>query len=75
MYKVYDFECPNGHVIEKFVPNGTRISRCDCGAEGTRMVSAPAFILDGSSGDFPGRHMRWVKEHEKAGQNNNLHND
>ena len=75
MYKIYDFKCPNGHVVEKLVPNGTRISRCDCGAEGTRMVSAPAFILDGSSGDFPGRHMRWVKEHEKAGQNNNLHND
>jgi len=75
MYKVYDFRCPNGHVVEKFVLNGTRISRCDCGAEGTRMVSAPAFILDGSSGDFPGRHMRWVKEHEKAGRNNNLHND
>jgi hypothetical protein len=75
MYKVYDFRCPNGHVVEKFVPNGTRISRCDCGAKGTRMVSAPAFILDGSSGDFPGRHMRWVREHEKAGQNSNLHND
>ena len=23
MYKIYDFECPNGHVVEKFVPNGT----------------------------------------------------
>ena len=75
MYKFYDFKCPNGHVVEKFVPSGTRISRCDCGADGTRMVSAPAFILNGSSGDFPGRHMRWVKEHEKAGRNNNLHND
>jgi len=75
MYKVYDFRCPNGHVVEKFVPNGTRTSRCDCGAEGTRMVSAPSFILEGHSGDFPGRHMKWVKEHEKAGQNSNLHND
>jgi hypothetical protein len=80
MYKVYDFRCPKGHVFEQFVRSGTEVI-------GTKMLSAPAFILDGHTGDFPGRHMRWVREHEKggqkpwvrehekAGQKPNLHND
>ena len=25
------------------------------------------FYLNGSDGSFPGAHMKWVKEHEKAG--------
>jgi len=67
MYKVYDFRCECGCVFEKFVTNGTTTSRCGCGSVATKTLSAPAFILDGSSGDFPGRHIRWVKEHEQAG--------
>ena len=38
------------------------------GANATKMVSAPSFHLDGSTGDFPGQHMKWVREHEKAGR-------
>jgi len=71
MIKVYDFRCDNGHVYEQFVDSGTEMSRCkECGASATKMLSAPAFILDGHTGDFPGRHMKWVKEHEKAGRPN-----
>jgi hypothetical protein len=69
MYKIYDFRCNKGHVFEKFVTQGVTTSRCGCGELATKTVSAPAFILDGSSGDFPGRHMKWIKEHEKAGSN------
>jgi hypothetical protein len=68
MYKIYDFRCTNGHVFEDFVKSGTTTSRCGCGANATKMVSAPSFHLDGSTGDFPGRHMKWVREHEKAGR-------
>ena len=68
MYKVYDFRCDNGHVFEDFVASGITTSRCGCGANATKMVSAPSFHLEGHSGDFPGRHMKWVKEHEKAGK-------
>ena len=68
MFKVYDFRCTNGHVFEDFVTSGTTTSRCGCGANATKMVSAPSFHLDGSTGDFPGRHMKWVREHEKAGR-------
>ena len=53
---------------EDFVKSGVTTSRCGCGANATKMVSAPSFHLDGSTGDFPGRHMKWVREHEKAGR-------
>jgi predicted nucleic acid-binding Zn ribbon protein len=65
MFKVYDFRCTNGHVFEEFVKDVTT-SRCGCGANATKMVSAPSFHLDGASG-FPRQHMKWVREHEKAG--------
>jgi len=69
MFKVYDFRCTNGHVNEEFVKPDVTESRCKtCGSDSTRLVSAPSFHLEGASGDFPGRHMRWVREHEKAGR-------
>ena len=70
MYKVFDFRCPNGHVHEEFVKAEVTESRCKtCGAVSTRIVSAPSFHLNGSDGTFPGAHMKWVREHEKAGKN------
>ena len=68
MYKVYDFRCDNGHVFENFVESGITTSRCGCGANATKLVSAPSFHFEGASGDSPGQHMKWVKEHEKAGK-------
>ena len=68
MYKIYDFRCENGHVFEEMVSKGVTTSRCGCGANATKMLSAPKCVLDGSSGDFPGRHMKWVREHEEAGR-------
>tara|TARA_R110002153_G_scaffold260815_2_gene420996 strand:- start:1270 stop:1482 length:213 start_codon:yes stop_codon:yes gene_type:complete len=68
MLKVFDFKCTNDHVFEEFVVSGTTTSRCGCGANATKVVSSPRFVLDGASGDFPGAHMKWVREHEKAGQ-------
>jgi hypothetical protein len=68
MIKVFDFKCTNDHVFEEFVESGTTTYRCSCGANATRVVSASRFVLDGASGDFPGAHMKWVREHEKAGR-------
>jgi hypothetical protein len=68
MYKVFDFRCKNGHIFEEFVEGRTTTSRCKCGSDATKIVSASNFVLDGSTGDFPGRHMKWVREHEKAGR-------
>ena len=68
MFKVFDFKCDNGHIFEDFVSKGATTSRCGCGANATKMVSATQTILNGASGDFPGAHMKWVREHEKAGR-------
>ncbi len=68
MIKVYDFKCTNDHYFEEFVEAGTTTSRCGCGANATRVVSATQCVLEGASGDFPGRHMKWVREHEQAGR-------
>jgi hypothetical protein len=68
MIKVFDFRCTNGHVFEEFVDQGVTTQRCGCGANATKIVSATQCILDGSTGDFPGRHMKWVREHEEAGR-------
>lgn len=68
MYRVYDFRCGEGHVFEKFVKPEITVCRCDCGSEATKLVSAPRCHLEGASGDFPGAHMKWVREHEKAGR-------
>ena len=68
MIKVFEFRCTNEHIFEEFVEQDTTISRCDCGANATKIVSATRHMLDGASGDFPGRHMKWVREHEKVGQ-------
>jgi hypothetical protein len=68
MIKVFDFRCKNGHLFEEFVDSTTTTTRCGCGAVATKVVSATPFVLDGSTGDFPGRHMKWVREHEEAGR-------
>ena len=68
MIRVFDFRCKNGHLFEEFVDSTTTTTSCGCGAVATKVVSATPFVLDGSTGDFPGRHMKWVREHEEAGR-------
>ena len=68
MIKVFEFRCTNGHIFEEFVESNITTSRCGCGANATKIVSATQHILDGSTGDFPGRHIKWVREHEEAGR-------
>lgn len=70
MIKVFEFRCENGHIFEEFVDSNITSSRCGCGANATKIVSATQHILDGASGDFPGKHIKWVREHEQAGQIN-----
>ena len=67
MIKVFEFKCTNGNIFEEFVEAGTTSSRCGCGANAIKIVSATPSLLEGASGDFPGRHSKWVREHEKAG--------
>lgn len=68
MIKVRDFKCTNNHYFEEFVADSVTTSRCGCGANATIVLSATKSYLDGSSGDFPGAHMRWVRDHERGGR-------
>lgn len=74
MIKVFDFRCTNGHLFEDFVDSSVTVSRCGCGANATKVMSATKCVLEGYSGDFPGRHMKWVREHKEAGKKGKLHN-
>lgn len=63
--RVFDFECQNGHRHEHFVPNGQTEVPCDtCGLVARKVLSAPAFKLEGWSGSFPGAAMKWERDHE-----------
>ena len=67
MRRIFDFKCPDGHVTERLIDVDLRRIRCECGKEAKRITSPVKCMLDGASGDFPGAHMKWVKEHESAG--------
>lgn len=69
MIKVFEFKCDQGHIFEEFVEGSVTSSRCGCGANATKIVSATNHVLEGASGDFPGKHSKWVREHSKAGTN------
>lgn len=70
MIRVFDYQCPEGHTSEHFVQAEDEGAQpCHvCGQAAHRMPSAPPCILEGHSGHFPGRAMKWEREHEKAGR-------
>jgi hypothetical protein len=67
MRKLWDFQCPKGHVSEHLVENGVQQVWCTCGDTSKRIISPININLDGSDPGFPGAHAKWVKEHERAG--------
>ena len=69
MIRVFDYQCPEGHVTEMFVSAEAGDQPCPvCGQVAARKPAAPPCILEGHSGHFPGRAMKWEREHEKAGR-------
>lgn len=64
MIRVFDFECPNGHVVEHFVDAGTEEVLCECGGIGRRKIPAPRAQLEGITGAFPGAADSWTKRRE-----------
>lgn len=59
--RLFDFKCPDGHVFEDLVAQGTTTTRCDCGLEAKRIISPVRSQLDPISGDFPDATKRWAK--------------
>lgn len=63
--RVFDFECPGGHISEHFVDAEQREAPCpECGAQASRLISAPRAKLEGFSGDFPTAGDHWVNMRE-----------
>ena len=61
-----DYRCNHcEHKFEAFVD-----SKCPkCGGDTRRLVSAPAFHLEGISGHFPTAADKWARDHElRAGR-------
>jgi hypothetical protein len=62
MMRLFDFQCTNNHVTERFVDVETRTIKCPlCEEFSHRMISAPRANLEGFSGDFPGAYDRWSR--------------
>jgi len=62
MKRIYDFKCPDGHYVEKFVDESVYQDTCDiCNQESTRVVSCRGILLDPISGDYPTATMKWAK--------------
>ena len=63
MRRMYEFACINGHKTERFVDYELTSFVCECFEESHRILSAPAFKLEGWSGAFPSAHGRFEKSH------------
>jgi hypothetical protein len=63
MRRMYEFACINGHKTDRFVVYETTSLKCECGEETHRILSAPAFRLEGWSGSFPTAHGKFDKSH------------
>ena len=60
---MYEYVCENGHKTDRFVDYETTSLVCECYEESHRILSAPAFKLEGWSGAFPSAHGRFEKSH------------
>ena len=63
MRRMFEFACVNGHKTERFVVYETTSLKCECGEDSHRILSAPAFKLEGWSGAFPSAHGKFEKSH------------
>lgn len=59
--RVYDFLCPNGHRVERFVNSDIVENECECGAMGHRQIATPRVQLEGITGAFPGAADKWER--------------
>mgnify|MGYP000132298653 CR=1 FL=1 len=52
-----------GSPNQRFVDYETTSFVCECFEESHRILSAPAFLLEGWSGSFPSEHGKFEKKH------------
>ena len=64
MIRVREYSCNScGKVTEVFASEHHDAIPCPkCGGEARKLMSAPRFALDGTTGDFPGAAMAWERK-------------
>jgi len=63
--RIFDFECPKGHIREAMVEADVRAVQCHkCRRMAQRRIAAPRCKLEGVSGDFPTAADQWEKRRE-----------
>ena len=65
MRRMYEFACENGHRIEKLTSYELVQVQCECGGNAHRVISAPAFLLEGWSGSFPTAAAQFDRKHRE----------
>ena len=60
---LFDFECKDCGVFDKFTKYTTTTDCPTCGKESKKILNTPTIKLEGISGDFPDAHARWAKKH------------
>ena len=61
--RIFEFLCKNGHRTEAFVDTECHATPCkECGAEATRVISAPNMKLEGFTGSFPTAYDSWERK-------------
>jgi hypothetical protein len=66
MRRLRDYKCPDGHITELLVEDGSAVW-CGCGKPSTAMISPVRIKLEGVTGTFPSAALRWAKQHERLG--------
>ena len=65
MKRIYEFVCDCRQRTESLTDYETGSVRCSCGGLALRVISAPAFNLEGWSGSFPSEHGRFERKHQE----------
>ena len=61
--RIFEFLCANSHRTEAFVDTECHATPCkECGAEATRVISAPTMKLEGFTGSFPTAYDAWSRK-------------
>ena len=63
MRRMFEFACECGQRTEALVVYETTEVSCGCGGTASRVISAPAFNLEGWSGHFPTAHAQFGRRH------------
>jgi putative FmdB family regulatory protein len=63
MKRMYEFACDCGQRTEALVDYETASVQCGCGGQAQRIISAPAFNLEGWSGHFPTAAAQFGRRH------------